>query len=142
MGGRYLLVDQPWLRLAPFVALGFAATTETPTLFFPAVGASVEAGSERVWFDGSMPLVVGVVTEESGEAAPVYVMPALVEAGINVRIGERHVVRVGTASLSLNARYQYEAERWYGGVALGGLVIPGSEAYAAGGATLEAGARF
>lgn len=142
VGARYLIVDQPWLRLAPFVALGVAASSETRTALFPAVGASVEAGSDRVWFDGSMPLVVAMVSDEVGNVAPVYALPALVEAGVNVRVGERHVIRVGTASLSLNARYRYEADRWYAGAAVGGVVVPGFETLAVGGGSLEGGVRF
>lgn len=147
---RYMLVDKPALRFAPFFTVAFAGGAESSGwaegLVLPTLGASIEAGNENIWFDASVPLLTvvppGAFGNETTVVAPVIQAFFTSELGVNGRVAERHVLRLGLESLAVNARYRYESDRWYVGGSITATAIVGMGAGTGMAGSVDAGIRF
>lgn len=145
VGARYLVVDTAHFRLAPWAGVAVAGADNTEGAVIPGVGVSMEAGGKNVWFDASLPVVA--VMPNAVDAGVTVVAPTfsvvMMELGVNGRIAEHHSLRLGLESLSVNARYRYEADAWYVGAEASAVAIPTMGGVgSAGGFTVEGGMRF
>lgn len=150
VSARYLLFDKPAVRFAPFLTVAMAGSAgdgrNIGGAVLPTLGASVEAGGKNVWFDASVPLFTLIPDGTLGAEGTVFLPLAQAffasEVGVSGRIAERHLVRVGLESLALNARYRYEADRWYVGGSVTAAAIVGWGVTAAVAGSADAGIRF
>ncbi|GDX79080.1 hypothetical protein LBMAG42_08910 [Deltaproteobacteria bacterium] len=147
---RYLLVDRPVVRFAPFLTVAIAGASETDTgvdgAVLPTLGASLEAGNKNVWFDASVPLLsvvpAGALGNETTVVAPLFQAVFASELGVNGRIAEHHTLRLGLESLAVNGRYRYEADRWYVGGSVTAAAVVGFGVIPAYAGSADAGIRF
>lgn len=145
LGVRYLVVDGPRFRLAPFAAgaVGTAGEGVTGTLVGWTAGVAFEAGGEHVWFDAAVPLVAGLAVPPGNgdESHAVVSIPYTIlgsEVGVTVAVAEDHRVRAGLASIMPTLSYRYAGSPVYAGATVGGLVLPELTVAAA----VEVGARW
>lgn len=97
LGARWLVVDNPGLKLAPTVGTLALQRPDDGLIGGAAVGVALDAGGERVRFDMSWPLL-GVAFQG---AFPILVPPwaglLATELGVTIALGD-HALRLGTTA--------------------------------------------
>lgn len=142
-GGRWLVVNNPVLRLAPigfglFRAEHDEGAWSNPSLLLAGAGVATEMGAKVAFLDASVLLVTWDhektnVVHSFGDVFPTS------EFGLNVVPAEGHDIRVGTVAGMPNVSYRYEHKHLYGRIAIGGAL---TEGHVVPGAMAQAGVSF
>lgn len=124
---RYLVLEGEHVRVGPWASVGSLSWPVTPedtgVVTGVVVGLAAEAGGERVWGDGSVPVYGNFALgpkDWGGEAGTLEVLRGS-EVGLNVQIGDHHRVRLGMVSILPNVGWQAELGMLTGGLTVGAL---------------------
>jgi hypothetical protein len=109
VGARWLVVDNPAIKVAPTLGTLALQRPDDGLIGGAAVGVALDAGGERVRFDMSWPLV-GFAFQG---AFPLFVPPwaglLATEVGVTIALGD-HALRVGTTAWFPMATFRYRPD--------------------------------
>lgn len=144
VGVRYLALDRPGVRLAPWAGVGGMLYDQRGYGWrWGSVGAdgvvvagvALEAGGERAWFDLSAPVVgvpVGGWTTIQ-DPTSLFIWVAGVELGGNFRVGERHLIRVGQESFLPSLTWRWLGDHVYTELNVSTAIVVNAVSFGVGG---------